>query len=360
MSNQLAIIGAGSIGSLHAESAAAAGLPLALVCDVDATKAEKLAGRWPVVQVATSINEVLARDDIAAVVIAVPNRLHAELAIPALTAGKAVLLEKPMAITIPECRSILDTAGRAATPLQLGFVCRYAPAVQSARDLIAAGTLGTIYQIKATLHRQRGIPGLGRWFTTKSESGGGVLIDIGVHLVDLALLLAGYPEPKRVSAVCHSRFGSPISSYRYEEMWAGPPNPDGVFNVEDGASGLIRCANDLTVEISVTWAANMPDGYCRDGLLVLGDKGGCFVDIWADTLTVTDERSGALADHEILLDTGDDPWTDTWHAQHRAFRSIVEDGTPPTATGEHGLIVQAVIDAMYRSSDEQRETDVRL
>ena len=124
---------------------------------------------------------VLSVPGITAVAVATPNVYHKETAIAALRAGKDVLLEKPMAMSRAECDEIVEVIAETGKLLQVGFVSRCAPAAVAVRDLLASGRLGRIYHAKATLCRQRGIPGLGRWFTTRSMSGGGVLVDVGVH-----------------------------------------------------------------------------------------------------------------------------------------------------------------------------------
>ena len=135
-----------------------------------------------------------------------------------------------------ECDEIIEAAEGAGRLLQMGFVCRYAPAARAARTLVAEGKFGSIYHVNAALYRRRGIPGLGRWFTTRARSGGGVLMDLGVHLLDLALFLTGFPQATRASAVRTSLFGSPPRQYHYEEMRSGPPDLEGAFDVEVVAS----------------------------------------------------------------------------------------------------------------------------
>ena len=296
MNIALGIIGAGSIGQIHAEAAAKAGLRIGAICDIEPDKAARLADQHPGAVVISSLEELLALENIPGVVVAVPNYLHKELAIQALEAGKDVLLEKPMALNLGECDQIIQAAEDSRRLLQLGFVCRYTPAAIAARRLISEGKLGMILHAKAMMYRRRGIPGLGHWFTTKSKSGGGVLIDIGVHLIDLIMhitpvpgnapsdSLSRSPRPLRVSAHCTGTFGAPIESYNYEEMWAGPPDPAGTFDVDDGVTGLVRFDTGMTFELNVTWAANIPENILPDGIVILGDRGGCYLDLWNNRL----------------------------------------------------------------------------
>ena len=115
-----------------------------------------------------------------------------------------------------------------------------------------------------------------------------------MHFIDLVLHLTGYPSPLRVSASVTSKFGSPIESYRFEEMWAGPPDPDGVFDVDDGVSAFSRFDNGMTFELNVTWAVNLPDGVMPEGLVLLGEKGGCYLNLWENRLVLTCEEDGVV------------------------------------------------------------------
>jgi predicted dehydrogenase len=357
MSPKLGIIGAGGIGTLHAEAASKAGWSIAGFCDIQLERARGLAGRHAGALATTSVEELLGAPEIGAVVVAVPNHLHRDMAIAAMRAGKDVLLEKPMAMNVGQCDEILEVRRATGRILQMNFVCRRTRMAQAARDFIAAGRLGRIYHAKASMYRRRGIPGLGRWFTTKSQAGGGVLIDLGVHVIDLVRHLTGSPRAVRVCGACTSAFGSPIERYRFVSMWAGPVHPRGVFDVEDGACALIRFEGGLTLEVNVTWAMNLPEGTLRDGVVLLGDRGGCSFDIWKNRFVLSTEEEGQLVDLTPQFPDAD-PWLGAWITQHEIFRSNVEHRRQPDASGEDGRDVQAILDAIYRSSAEGREVEI--
>ncbi|MDZ4755182.1 MAG: Gfo/Idh/MocA family oxidoreductase [Phycisphaerae bacterium] len=352
----LGIVGAGSIGNVHAETATRNGVRVTAAWDIHFDRAQGLTSIHGGVP-ARSLDDLLAMPEVDAVAIAVPNAAHAECAIRAFERGKHVLLEKPMAMSVPECDAILAAASAARRTLQLGFICRGTPTAQLAKQLVDAGRLGAVYHAKCSLYRRRGIPGLGGWFTTRASSGGGALIDLGVHALDLVRYLTGKPRMLRVSGACYSTFGAPIDSYRFVDMWAGPPRPHGIFDVEDQSTALIRCANGMTIELNVTWAVNQPEGGLRDGIFLFGREGGASFQIFGSALTLATEENGRLVDVHPLLPNVD-ALRKGWDAQYVQFSNAVKHGVAPHATGHDGRAIQALIEAIYRSSAEQREVEV--
>ncbi len=357
MSFGIGIIGAGTIGTKHAEEAVKAGLRIAGICDVRRDRAESMAAKYPGAFATTELEDLLSRPGFSAVIVATPNAYHKRVAVVSMLSGMDVLLEKPMALSASECDEIIAARNESGKLLQVGFVSRYAPAAMEVRKLVNAGKLGRIYHAKAALYRRRGIPGLGRWFTTKALSGGGVLMDLGSHLIDLVLFLTGSPVPTSACAACAGTFGMPIGKYRFTEMWAGPPAPDGVFDVEDSVSALVRFEDGMTLELNVTWAANLPQLPPRDGFLLLGDRAGCFMSPWDGQVIVTTERGGQLADERMRL-TPDDSWAVAWANQTRTFARNVTGRAAPEASAEAGRTVQAIIDAMYSSAESGTEEKI--
>ena len=359
MNTGLAIIGAGKVGTIHAQAAQEAGNTPAVICDLDIERARQLAQETGGERTAavSSPDAVWHDENVDAIVIAVPTAQHEPMTHRALDAGTAVLLEKPMALNLEQCDAIVEAAEQHDPPVQLAFVCRYAPVALQAKKIIESGALGEIYHAKASLYRQRGIPGLGGWFTTKAESGGGVLADLGVHLIDLVMHLIDRRDVSAVNASCVSRFGSPMESYCYEEMWGGPPNFNGVFDVEDGATGMIRFGSNATLELNVMWASNLPAGILPDGIAILGDRGGLWLELWTNRLILTTQRDGQVRDETQQVDSTN-AWDEAWQRQHEVFADVAAHRAAPTATVQHGRAVQAVIEAMYESSESSCEVAV--
>ncbi len=358
MSIGLGFVGCGIIGAVHAEASGRSGQHRLACFDCDAAKAGEFAARFGCDN-SQSLEQLLSNPGVQAVVIATPNDTHCELAISALKAGKDILLEKPMALSVSQCQQIIAAAEAANRIVQLGFVCRQSPTARLARSFIASGRLGRIYHCRASLFRRRGIPGLGRWFTTKQSSGGGVLIDIGVHLIDLLLHLTDSPPPQRIAGQAASLFGSPIDQYRYTDMWAGPPNLNGVFDVDDHATALLRGDGDLTFDIAVSWAANIPAQAVNEGITILGDRGGLFLHLWDGRITLTSETDGVLGDFTPDVAPGS-AWDAAWTRQHDLFAEAVSNRTAPPAGVFDGLIAQAVVEAWYESARLQREVEINI
>jgi len=357
MSERIGMAGMGAIGRVHARHAARVGTQVVAAWDPSPAAVEAFRAEHPEVVHEASLESLLARGDMAGVVIAVPNDLHEPLAIQALKAGKHVLLEKPMATGADACDRILEAARAARRAVQIGFVCRRLPAVEMAAKLSREGRFGSIYHAKASMYRRRGVPGLGGWFTTRARSGGGPLIDLGVHLIDAVLEVMGRPRVLRASGATYATFGRRMQDYAFTHMWAGPPRLEGTCDVEDHATALLRCEGGATVEVNATWAMNVPDNALPDGLAIFGDAGGCRFGLQDRSLTMATEAMGVPADLSPQF-VADDPMQQAWDAQARAFARLLREGGEPVATGQQGRQVQAVIDAIYRSAHEGREVDV--
>ena len=348
----MGIIGAGMIAYVHAETIESLGTKILAVYDPAESKANAFRDRFGC-DCEPSAASLLNRKDIEAVVIAVPNHQHAPMAIEALQAGKDVLLEKPMAMSIAECDGILKARDQSAQILQLGFVCRYSPAAIKAKELIDQGKIGKVISVQATLLRQRGIPGLGGWFTTKKLSGGGCLIDIGVHLIDLVMHITSEGSPSRLIGSCSQAFS--MSSYDYEEMWSDPVQ-EGIFDVEDRVHASITFNTGMMFGLNVAWATHIPEKTIPEGLLIEGENGALVVDLWSDELTLAWSHEGKPASEKIKIEL-EDAWSDAFRGEHQAFANAIQHRVLDleAGTGEDGRLVQKIVEAIYASNESQRE-----
>lgn len=357
------IVGAGRVAHEHVRAIIANGNRIARIFDTNPDAANSLInfvseldeakpGGVPVA--AESLEAMLSDEQVQGVVVAVPNALHCENAVQCLKAGKHVLLEKPMAMNVLQCDDIINAMHESNRFVQLGFVCRGSAVVREARRIVQSGQLGDVYHVKASMYRQRGIPGLGGWFTNSAMSGGGVLVDIGVHLLDLVMHLTDVKGARTVSGICEQRFGWPIADYVYEEMWAGPPKLDGVCDVEDSAVGLIRLESGVSCEVNVAWASNTPTGLLPDGIVLQGDRGGLFFDIWGDHLRLTVQQDGKVVESNVVINA-EGIWDNAWRWQHEQFANAVHKNVTPVASAYNGRAVQQILDAWKASSKAGHE-----
>lgn len=353
---RLGLVGAGGIGEVHADAARRAGWSLEVVCDADRSRAEALSERHGG-RVVADLDALLDEEGVDAVAIATPNATHRPLAEAALAAGRHVLLEKPAGMNAAECDRLAEAEASSGRILQIGLVCRHTPVAAEVARIVESGRLGTVYQARANLHRRRGIPGLGGWFTDKSMSGGGPLIDLGVHVIDLVLHVLAQPRVLRASGVTYATFGRDIGSYVHQEMWGGPPRPGGVFDVEDHASALLRLEGGATFEMNVAWAANLVDGAVRDGIVLLGDRAGLFFEPLGNSVRIATEEDGRLLDVQPVLET-EDGGQAAWRRQYEAFAAAIRGEGPRVAPVGECRRTQAAIDAIYRSAEAGCEVEV--
>jgi len=347
---KIGIIGAGSIGSVHADAyAKLADAEVYALCDILPDRLAEKAARHNIGKTYERYEDLLADKEIDAISVCVPNYLHAPVAIASFEAGKHVMLEKPMTMSAKLGRDILAARDKAGKQLQIGMVWRQKPEAELIKEAVDAGRLGEIYQIRVKHIRRRGIPGLGGWFTTKSMAGGGGLIDCAVHLLDWAMWMSGLWQPTKVSAKTYSKFGSPIKDYKYVYMWAGPPKYDGVFDVDDYATGFVRFGDKATMVFEEAWACNAEEEAYVE---LLGDKGGVKAGI--DHTTILTEVDDRIADVKLTYNKE----RDIFATEMQKFLLAIQGKGEVAATGEEGLVLMRLLDAIYKSSELNAEVDV--
>ncbi len=235
---RIGVIGAGNIGNVHLQhfSKLSDLCEIHAITDVYLPLAESRAKQYTIPHVFASTNELIQHPEIDAVIVGVPNQFHAPLAIQALEAGKHVLLEKPMGIDADAARLIYSASKKTDKVLMIAHQMRWEYVSMMIKEQIERGELGQIYTAKTGWYRRKGIPGWGTWFTRMDQSGGGPLIDIGVHMLDLALYLMGHPKPVSVFGSTYAEFGP---KKRGIGSW-GKPDWNGVYDVEDLATAMIK------------------------------------------------------------------------------------------------------------------------
>lgn len=292
---------------------------------------------------------VALRDrDIDAVYVLTPNYAHYEITMAALSAGKHVFCEKPITVDHPLSREMQALANEKKLILNIGVCNRFHRSVELIKKLYDKGELGELYHIYASFRDYRCIPGLGGDFTTKAKSGGGVLIDWGVHFLDLILYVSG-AKAKTVSAVCHSKLGKNISEYVFKDMWAGPPVADGVNDVEEFVSALVR-TDKPSISLNGAWAQNI--NKTEMYIDFLGDKGGIRLD-YGNKFTLYTVLDGIL--QEIKPDYN---IPDMYKAESEAFFDSIETGEKNKGHIDFVIETAKIMDAIYESANQNAE--VRL
>ena len=342
---KLGVIGAGAIGKKHADAIRSAGDTIAHVVDVNTQAGNDFAREYGA-HFSESPEKLWNDHAVDAVVVAVPNFLHKAMAIAAMRAGKDVLVEKPLALNLVECEQIADVVTETGRVLQVGFVHRYTGVGKQAKRLIDADSLGDIYFAQAMLLLRRGVPGLGRWFTNRKLSGGGTLIDVGVHLIDLSLYLLDFPDVLEVAGHTFDNFGVRMDGYAYEDMWSGPPNLSGICDVEDAAQALIRLSNGVALDLHVAWAGNYPNKFLPTSCVTLcGKRSGIAFELFGDEVQQTSEENGKLVDRSFAVEEND-----FFLEQYLDFRRSVESRVVRQADHRQASVTQGIVDAVYQSS----------
>ena len=270
---KVAVIGCGTIANnAHIPSYLAnEQAEIKYFCDIIPERADAAVEKYQCGKAVYDYREVLNDPEIVAVSVCTPNKAHSEIAINALKAGKHVLCEKPAARTYAEVEKMQEAQKESGKILNIGVVNRFNDSVNKIKQMIDDGELGDVYHVYVSFRSHRAIPGLGGAFTTNEISGGGVLIDWGVHFLDIVMYCLGDPTVKTVSSEAFCKLGKDIEDYTYVDMWAGPPKMDGVYDVDDSISGIIR-TDGPTINFNGAWAQNIGE---REMFIdFMGDKAG--------------------------------------------------------------------------------------
>jgi len=283
--------------------------------------------------------------DLHAVSIALPNALHAPVAIAGFRAGLHVLCEKPMAMNVRQARAMLDASRKARRRLMINLSYRFMPQTRALKQVVDSGAIGDIYFGRTAWHRRRGLPGFGGWFGQKKLSGGGPIIDLGVHRIDLALWLMGNPRPATVSGSTYNHVGRRVAKEQGEK-----------FDVEDLGCALVRFDNGATLIVEASWAGFTEK---REDMItqLLGTKGGV---VHRNVGEGYDFEARIYSEeHGTLWETRPQQSVAPTPTAYEEFVDAVLDNREPLATGQHGLDVQLILDGIYKSAAAGKEIRIR-
>jgi predicted dehydrogenase len=292
----------------------------------------------------TDYRKMLDVDEIEIVLIATPNFLHAPMAVDSLRAGKHALVEKPASDTVEGARQILDAVRETGNRCMIGVSNRFRTEIGRLKAIIERGDFGNIYFVKTGWTRRDGIPiGSGaNWFVDHDRAGGGPLIDLGVHVLDLAWWLMGCPKPESVTGVTYDPFIRNMKGVKAD--------------VEDLAAGFIRFADGAALFLEASWASHTDRerGYCA----LLGTKSGIDIDLYpvADgkVFRMYTQKKGDL--YDVTLPQYDRlDWQPVLCDQLLYFAGCIRKGKPNMADAQEGLDVMRMLCGLYRSAETGHE-----
>ncbi len=318
-------------------------------CDIIPERAEEAMKTYGCGIATADYNDVINDPEVDAISVCTPNKSHSEIAIAALKAGKHVLCEKPAARLYEEALEMQKAQHETGKVLNIGVVNRFNTNVNKIKELIDNGRLGDIHHVYISFRSHRSIPGLGGAFTTKEISGGGALIDWGVHFLDIVMYCCNDPKAKTVSAETFSKLGNPMSEYVYKDMWAGPPKLDGICDTEESITGVIRSEGPV-ITFNGAWAQNI--GENEMFIDFMGDKGGVRLQYGGDFVLYSTEN-GMLSKTEYVC------------AQQQMFENEINSFINCIKTGEKlpshidkNILTSQIMDAIYRSAELHKEVEL--
>ena len=350
MKTTIAVIGCGRIANLAHLPALSQmeNVRIKYACDILIEKAEKAKADFAGIEEAIADYKIaLADPEVEAVFVLTPNYSHYTITMDALRAGKHVMCEKPITISHALSCEMAEEAKKQGKILNIGVCNRYHRSVEKIEEMYREGKLGDIYHVYCSFRSFRCIPGLGGAFTDKSQSGGGVLIDWGIHFLDLILYVLGGAKIKTVTCDTYNEMAKDMKSYRYKGMWAEDTAniEGGVNDVDDYVTGYIR-TDKASISFNGAWAENIDDD---DQMFVdfLGDKAGVRL-TYRDQFKLYDGQTleTTVSDHDI---------PDMYACEDADFIESVKTGIKNRNYIDNVLEIMKLLDTLYASADARKE-----
>jgi predicted dehydrogenase len=347
---KIGIIGCGGIANgKHLPSLAKLDHQVELVafCDIIVDKAKSAADKYgmPGARTYENYQDLLQDSSIDVIHVCTPNDSHAEITIAALESGKHVMCEKPMAKTAADARRMVETAKRTGKKLTIGYNNRFRPDSQYLKKVCSDGDLGEIYYARAHALRRRAVPTWGV-FLDEEKQGGGPLIDIGTHALDLTLWMMDNYEPKVVLGTSYHKLSKKENAANAWGSW----DPQ-KFTVEDSAFGMITMKNGATIILESSWALNtLQDGEAKCTLC--GTEGGADM---LDGLRINGEKHSKLYMNQIQLGSAGVAFYDGKQEKEsdtemRLWIEAITEDKQPIVTPEQACVVSEILEAIYESA----------
>jgi predicted dehydrogenase len=300
------------------------------VAEIKKSRLNAVADKFNIVERYTDYNELLANSDVEAVIIATPTATHKDLAIACLKAGKHILVEKPLARTYAEAKPIVEAAKKYNRKIMVGLNLRYRPDAMILKSILSSGDLGKPFYVKCGWIRRQSSSE--KWFTKKEESGGGVVIDLGILMLDLSLWLLDYPPVHSVSS----------QSYMHNTK-----------NVEDTSISFIKCENNSIIGMETSWS--MPLEKDSFFLNIYGTNGYASL----NPLRIFKRMNDDVIDMTpSQAESSQNLFKKSYLNELKSFIGAVNGLTPVFSSGEEALSRMKVVEAMYKSASQNKEIKI--
>ncbi len=351
---KIGIIGVGGISESHIRGYLKnPDVELYAFCDIDEQRLWQKGEKYGVSRLFTKVEDLVALPELDGVSVCVWNCNHYACTMAALKAGKHVLCEKPLAMNAAQAQEMKELAQKQGKLLMVGFVLRFSKQVEKLKRMVEDGFFGDIYYTKAVYLRQNGNPG--GWYCDKSRSGGGCIIDLGVHVIDEVRYLMGNPRPISVYATLGKMLDR--TPYTHDIAYrSADADPDGneVNDVEDFGHATIRFDNGSILVLETAYSLNTPDvciGSYNGGVIeIYGNRGGAIT----NPLRFLSDRDGQL--QKILpSDLQDEAFDNVFQRELAHFVDCIQNGTPCRNSAEDGVTVMQILDAIYQSGTTGHE-----
>jgi predicted dehydrogenase len=327
--SKIAVIGLGRVAQLiHLPILSKLGnVEVSSIAEINKNRLKTIGEKFNIKQQFSDYKDLLVKDEIDAVVIATPTNTHAEIAIDCLNAGKHVLIEKPIALNSAEAKKITDTARKNKKNVMIGMNLRYRPDAMLMKSLVNSGELGDIFYIRCGWLRKQSSDQ--KWFVKKSQSGGGVIIDLGTLILDLALWIINDHQIKSVS----------VQKFNHNTK-----------DVEDSAVGLLRLENDKVISFEVSWGLHAE--WDKFHLAAFGTLGTAHL----NPLRAYRRLEASQIDYTVSNSANTtNLFKKSYENELKHFIGVVRENTPVISTGEDAVSLMKLLETIYKSAGMQKE-----
>ena len=340
---RVGLVGAGTMSKKHLDAyKKESSVEVAALCDINLDLAKQRAEEWGINHVYDNYLKMLDSCELDIVNVVTSNNTHAPITIDALNAGKHVLCEKPPAMNTHEAVKMEEAAKRNQKLLMYGLPFRYSDKVNVIKDFYDQGVFGEIYYAKTGFIRRCGNPG--GWFSNKSIARGGPLLDLGVHIIDLAMFIMGKPEPVSVYGITCDKMGN-RSNIKGFTWYRSANYVTGINDVEDLAVAIIKLSNGATLFAETSYASNIKSESLY--MELMGTKAGVKVE---PDIEIYGEQNNYMMDMKPILDDYSINWSKSVDNEINHFVKCILNGDKCISPAEDGITIMKIIDAIYSSA----------